>query len=101
MINKLRALNSWYTKGLVGGSDLRVSINSAESIDHLREIIIKFFGVGVPAGGILARVGQHFATGDPADPHLAGVGEARHVHVAVEEAEVVEEDDDDKEDWDE
>jgi len=49
VINKLRALNSWYTKGLDGGSNLRVAINSAESIDHLREIIIKFFGVGVTA----------------------------------------------------
>jgi hypothetical protein len=42
-------LNSWYTKGLDGGSNLRVAINSAESIDHLREIIVKFFGVTVPA----------------------------------------------------
>ena len=43
VINKLRALNSWYTKGLTGGSQLRVSINSAESIDHLRSIIVDFF----------------------------------------------------------
>ena len=43
VINKLRALNSWYTKGLTGGSQLRVSINSAETIDHLRSIIINFF----------------------------------------------------------
>ena len=49
VINKLRALNSWYTKGLDGGSQLRVSINSAESIDHLRDIIVRFFGVTVPA----------------------------------------------------
>lgn len=43
VINKLRALNSWYTKGLTGGSQLRVAINSAESIDHLRSIIVGFF----------------------------------------------------------
>ena len=49
VINKLRALNAWYTKGLEGGSQLRVAINSAESIDHLRDIIVKFFGVGVAA----------------------------------------------------
>jgi len=49
VINKLRALNSWYTKGLDGGSQLRVAINSAESIDHLRDIIVRFFGVRVPA----------------------------------------------------
>ena len=39
VVNKLRALGSWYTKGLDGGSQLRVAINSAESVDHLREII--------------------------------------------------------------
>jgi len=43
VINKLRALGSWYTKGLEGGSQLRVSINSAESIPALRDIIGKFF----------------------------------------------------------
>ena len=43
VINKLRALNSWYTKGLPGGSQLRVSINSAESIEQLRSIIDYFF----------------------------------------------------------
>ena len=45
VINKLRALGSWYTKGLDGGSQLRVAINSAESIDQLRGIISEFFGV--------------------------------------------------------
>ncbi|HEV3484587.1 MAG TPA: tRNA dihydrouridine synthase DusB [Vicinamibacterales bacterium] len=43
VINKLRALNSWYTKGLDNGSHLRVAINSAESIAQLREIIEEFF----------------------------------------------------------
>ncbi len=43
VVNKLRALCSWYTKGFEGGSQLRVSINSAESIDHLRDIITSFF----------------------------------------------------------
>ena len=43
MINKLRALNSWYTKGLDSGSHLRVAINSAESIAQLRTIIQEFF----------------------------------------------------------
>ena len=45
VVNKLRALGSWYTKGLDGGSQLRVAINSAESVDHLREIIRTFFFV--------------------------------------------------------
>ena len=43
VINKLRALNSWYTKGIDNGSHLRVRINAAESIPHLREIIEDFF----------------------------------------------------------
>jgi tRNA-dihydrouridine synthase B len=45
VINKLRALNSWYTKGLIGGSQLRVAINSCETIDNLRLIITDFFGI--------------------------------------------------------
>ena len=45
VINKLRALNSWYTKGLDNGSHLRVAVNSAESIAQLRGIIEEFFGL--------------------------------------------------------
>jgi tRNA-dihydrouridine synthase B len=43
VINKLRALNSWYTKGLDNGSHLRMAINSAESIAQLQHIIVQFF----------------------------------------------------------
>ena len=43
VINKLRALNSWYTKGIDNGSHLRVRINAAESIPHLQAIIEDFF----------------------------------------------------------
>ncbi len=43
VINKLRALGSWYTKGLEGGSDLRAAINTAQSIPQLRELIDLFF----------------------------------------------------------
>jgi tRNA-dihydrouridine synthase B len=43
VINKIRALGSWYTKGLDNGSHLRTAINSAESLDALRELIAKFF----------------------------------------------------------
>jgi tRNA-dihydrouridine synthase B len=39
VINKLRALGSWYTKGMDGGSSLRVAINSSESIQQLRDVI--------------------------------------------------------------
>jgi tRNA-dihydrouridine synthase B len=47
VINKLRALNSWYTKGLDNGSHLRVAINGAESISQLRDIIEDFFAAVV------------------------------------------------------
>jgi nifR3 family TIM-barrel protein len=43
VINKLRALNSWYSKGLDNGSHLRVAVNQAASIPQLREIIESFF----------------------------------------------------------
>jgi tRNA-dihydrouridine synthase len=43
VINKLRALNSWYTKGLDNGSHLRVAVNSADSIPRLRAVIEEFF----------------------------------------------------------
>jgi nifR3 family TIM-barrel protein len=46
VINKLRALNSWYTKGLDNGSHLRVAINAADSVAELRAIIEDFFFVG-------------------------------------------------------
>jgi nifR3 family TIM-barrel protein len=45
VINKLRALNSWYTKGLDNGSHLRVKVNAAESVTQLREVIAEFFQV--------------------------------------------------------
>ena len=45
VVNKLRALGSWYTKGLEGGSELRMAINGAESVTRLREIVSAFFGV--------------------------------------------------------
>jgi tRNA-dihydrouridine synthase len=43
VINKIRALGSWYTKGLENGSHLRTAINSADSLQSLREIIATFF----------------------------------------------------------
>ncbi len=49
VVNKLRALGSWYTKGLDGGSQLRVAINSAESVEALRHVISAFFLEGSSA----------------------------------------------------
>jgi hypothetical protein len=45
VINKLRALASWYTKGLDGSSRLRTAINSAESLAILIATIEDFFGL--------------------------------------------------------
>jgi tRNA-dihydrouridine synthase B len=50
VVNKVRALGSWYTKCLENGSRLRISINSAESIDELRDLIAAFFGSSWGAG---------------------------------------------------
>ena len=49
VINKIRALGSWYTKGVVNGSHLRTGINSAESLDALRGLIDDFFLAPVAA----------------------------------------------------
>ena len=43
VINKLRALCSWYSKGLDNGSHLRVRVNSASSISELRDIVHESF----------------------------------------------------------
>ena len=51
VINKLRALGTWYTKGLDGGSHLRVRLNSAETVAELREIVEGFFFEGLAEMG--------------------------------------------------
>jgi nifR3 family TIM-barrel protein len=43
VINKLRALCSWYTKGFEGGAQFRIGVNSAKSISELRDLIETFF----------------------------------------------------------
>jgi tRNA-dihydrouridine synthase B len=43
VVNKVRALGSWYTKGLDNGSHLRTSINSTSSLSALRQLIGEFF----------------------------------------------------------
>jgi tRNA-dihydrouridine synthase B len=48
VINKIRALGSWYTKGLEGGSQLRTAINSAQSLAELRELIGTFYLASAP-----------------------------------------------------
>lgn len=43
VINKLRSLCAWYTRGFPGGSRLRVAVNHADSIAGLRAEIARFF----------------------------------------------------------
>lgn len=43
VINKIRALCSWYSKGFEYGSHFRVRVNSCESIASLRHAIDEFF----------------------------------------------------------
>jgi len=59
VINKLRALCGWYTKGFEGGAHLRTAVNTAQSLPELRDLIEGFFiapapvcpGEGVYAAG--------------------------------------------------
>jgi tRNA-dihydrouridine synthase B len=45
VINKVRALCTWYSRGVDSGSHLRIAVNSAESIHELRDIVGRFFVV--------------------------------------------------------
>ena len=51
IINKVRALGSWYTKGLENGSHLRTAVNSAESLSQLRDLLSQFFFEVAPVSG--------------------------------------------------
>ena len=59
VVNKLRALGSWYTKGIDHGSRLRTAINGAGSLDALRAVIRDFFRLDdqSPAPGSLSAAG--------------------------------------------
>lgn len=66
VVNKVRALCTWYTKGLDGGSHLRIAINAAPSIAEVRDVIDGFFlapnafalhcaGAAQPAAALVER----------------------------------------------
>ena len=55
VINKLRALASWYTKGFDNGSKLRAAVNTAESLPQLRDLILEFFFAPVPSTAAMAE----------------------------------------------
>jgi nifR3 family TIM-barrel protein len=43
VINKLRALGGYFTKGFEGGADLRNALNRVESVEALEQLINRFF----------------------------------------------------------
>ena len=58
VINKIRALCSWYSKGFDGGSQFRVRVNSCDSIPQLHDIVAEFFFASAPADDTLpSRLG--------------------------------------------
>src|SRR5262249_47182365 len=50
VINKLRALGAYFTKGIEAGADFRNALNRVESIEVLAELIAQFFLVPAPLG---------------------------------------------------
>jgi nifR3 family TIM-barrel protein len=49
VINKIRALCSWYTKGFEGGAQFRIGVNTTKSIAELQDLIQSFFFENVGA----------------------------------------------------
>ncbi len=62
VVNKVRALCTWYTKGLDNGSHLRIAINAAPTVAEVRDIIDRFFLAPetfvAPPGGVPAPAGE-------------------------------------------
>jgi len=46
VVNKLRALCTWYTKGFEGGSQFRIGVNSAKTVPEVEGLIEAFFFPG-------------------------------------------------------
>jgi len=51
VVNKLRALCGYFTKGFDGGSHLRVAVNQAPSVAELRMLVQRFFNADSSPGG--------------------------------------------------
>ena len=49
VVNKVRALATYYTKGYDRGTQLRTAINQAQSLSALRDLIADFFFAAAPA----------------------------------------------------
>jgi tRNA-dihydrouridine synthase B len=76
VVNKIRALGSWYTKGLDNGSHIRTAINTADSIERLREIVDTFFGPPLTSYGDVAprSVADLSAFDDARPPERDAIG---------------------------
>ena len=59
VINKLRALCSWYTKGFEGGASLRTAVNTTQSLGQLRDHLHEFFLADDVKVGSLERALSH------------------------------------------
>ncbi|MEZ5291303.1 MAG: tRNA dihydrouridine synthase DusB [Vicinamibacterales bacterium] len=58
VVNKVRALCTWYTKGLEGGSHLRIAVNAAPTVDAVRELVSRFFSAPETFGSREAEVDE-------------------------------------------
>jgi tRNA-dihydrouridine synthase B len=68
VINKVRALSAWYTKGLVHGGHFRAAVNKAESISQVRDLVHEsFFAPDADA------TGRSEGVADPPTPPAAGM----------------------------
>ena len=45
VVNKLRALGAYYTKGIENGAEFRSALNTTASLDELRDLIQRFFAL--------------------------------------------------------
>jgi tRNA-dihydrouridine synthase B len=46
VVNKLRALGAYYTKGIEEGSEFRSALNTTGSLEELRDLVRRFFKLG-------------------------------------------------------
>jgi tRNA-dihydrouridine synthase B len=68
VINKVRALCTWYTKGFDRGSHLRIAVNAAESIAEVRDVVARFFLIAADTAGPAGPA----ASSRPLTPLVAG-----------------------------
>jgi tRNA-dihydrouridine synthase B len=52
VINKIRALCSWYSRGLEGGSAFRVHVNRVATVDELLGVVQQYFSLPVAASSL-------------------------------------------------